>query len=100
MTKAITIKNLQAPDGPQDSMGMCTTSAKIQTIKAAMNDQQKLLSILKSISIIPQDQTSVVHSDQIISTLKTPGVTTAKSLKKNRVWALLPDLGIANKPER
>ena len=83
-----------------------TTSATIQTIKAAMNDQEKLLSILKSMSIIPQDHTSVVYSDQInqiISTLKIPGVTTAKSTrasKKKRVWALLPDLGIANKLEQ
>ena len=71
-----------------------------------MNDQEKLLSILKSMSIIPQDHTSVVRYDQIdqiISTLKTPGVATAKSTrasKKKRVWALLPDLGIANKPEQ
>ena len=78
-----------------------TTSVKMQTIKAAMTDQEKLLNILKSMSIILEDHTSVVHPDQIeeiISTLKTPGVAPAKSTrapKKERVWALLPDLCIA-----
>ena len=78
-----------------------TTSAKIHTVKAAMMDQEKLLNILKSLSIIPEDHTSIVHPDQIeeiISTLKTLGVAPAKSTrasKRESVWALLPDFCVA-----
>ena len=84
-----------------------TTSVKIQTMKAAMMDQEKLLNILKSMSIIPEDHTSIVHPDQIeeiIFTLKTLGVAPSKSTrasKRERVWALLPDLHVAKqKPEQ
>ena len=107
MTKAVRIKNLQDPNGPQNSMAMCNDLCKNSDNKAVMIDQEKLLNILKSMSIILEDHSSIVHPDQIeeiISTLKTPGVAPAKSTrasKKERVWALLPDLGVAEqKPEK
>ena len=66
-----------------------------------MKDQDKLLHILKSMALIPKNHYSEICHDQledIISTFKTPGKLSAPSTKaskkKERVWALLPDLAL------
>ena len=77
-----------------------STTSKIQTLKAALHDQGKLLHILKSLDIIPHDHHSEIRHDEledIISTLQTSGKptpSTRASKKKERVWALLPDLAL------
>ena len=85
----------------QSQLECARTSSKIQTIKAAMTDQDKLLHILKSMALIPKNHYSEIHHDQledIISTLKTPGKPSAPSTraskKKEREWALLPNLAL------
>ena len=89
----------------QKSQWECaSTSSKIQTLKAVMQDQGKLLHILKSLAVIPQNHYSEIRHDQledIISTLQMPGKlatpSTRASNKKKRVWVLLPDLATGKK---
>ena len=69
-----------------------------------MQDQGKLLHILKSLALIPHNHYSEIRHDQlddIISTLqmsrKPATPATRASNKKKRVWALLPDLVLGKK---
>ena len=85
----------------QKSQWECaSTSSKIETLRAAMQDQDKLLTILKSLGIISSQSTEIWHDqlEDIISTMQEPGKTpqpsTRASKKKKWVWALLPDLAI------
>ena len=77
-----------------------STSSKIETLRAAMHDQNKLLTILKSLGIIAGNSTEICHNqlEDIISTMQVPGKipqpSTRASKKKKCVWALLPDLAI------
>ena len=84
----------------QKSQWECaSTSSKIETLKAAMKDQAKLLTILKSLNIIEGSQTEIRHDqlEEIISTMHTPGTapmpSTRASKKKERTHPLLPDIG-------
>ena len=90
----------------QKSQWECASaSSKIETIRAAMHDQTKLLTILKSLGVIAGNSTDISHNqiENIVSTLQMPGKipqpSTRASKKKKRVWALLPDLAI-NKPSQ
>ena len=83
----------------QKSQWECASlSTKIETLKAALHDQEKLLQILKSLALIPQDHRTEIRHDQldsIISTFQTavkPKPSTRASNKKKCMWALLPDL--------
>ena len=85
----------------QKSQWECaSTSSKIETLRAAMQDQDKLLMILKSLGIISGQSTEIWRDqlEDLISTMQEPGKTpqpsTRASKKKKRVWALLPDLEI------
>ena len=77
--------------------------AKIETIKAAMHDQDKLLYILKMLGLIPPTQCAAISHDELESLLSSlhlsnkPATSTRASKKKKRTWALLPDLAPGGK---
>ena len=84
----------------QKSQWQCaSTSSKIETLRAVMKDQAKLLTILKSLNIIEGSQNEIRHNqlEAIISTMRTPGAastpSTRASKKKARTHPLLPDIG-------
>ena len=83
----------------QKSQWECwSLSTKIEILKATLHDHEKLLQLLKSLVLIPQDHhTEIRHNqlDSIISTFQTavkPTPSTRASNKKKCKWALLPDL--------
>ena len=71
--------------------------------KAAVHDQGKLLHILKTLNLVPNDHCSEIKHDEldnIISTLQTSGKptpSTRASNKRKQVWSLLPDLALGGR---
>ena len=75
----------------QKSQWECaSTTSKIQTLKVAMQDQGKLLHILKSLALIPHNHYSKIRHDQlkdIISTLQMlgkPATPSTRALNKKK----------------
>ena len=89
------------------SQWRCASPAsKMEAIKAARHDQDKLLHLLRTLGLIPQSQLTAVTQDELdglLSTLHTanhPPASTRASKKKKRTWALLPDLAAGAKKSR
>ena len=87
------------------SQWRCASPAsKMEAIKTARNDQDKLLHLLRALGLIPESRVAAVSQeelDDLLSTLRTsnnPPASTRASKKHKRKWVLLPDLAAgANK---
>ena len=89
------------------SQWQCASPAsKIEAIKAAMHNQEKLLHLLRTLGLIPNTQLTAVTQDELDGLLSTlsmannPPASTRASKKKKRTWALLPDLAAGAKKSR